>query len=267
MRIAQQLKRTRILLGLTQAEMIDNIMTISFYSRVEHEKHDITINDLIDILNDHHMSLYDFFSGITELRTEDQIIQDQLKLAFYEEKVDELKALKPKIRNYQLELERKLMLAILQENVDQLSPKLKQEMKYRIIKIGAWNSRSLWEFIILMSLYDYEEVKILMKIVDEKISALSLVDSRQMIALANLKLAFALRCLHENDRINAVRVLNEIDQLPFLAITFTPKILAQYYQAVIAHDQEKKQLIMNALKDFGYQFSLEGFYLCKLVTD
>ena len=63
MRIAQQLKRTRILLGLTQAEMIDNIMTISFYSRVEHEKHDITINDLIDILNDHHMSLYDFFSG------------------------------------------------------------------------------------------------------------------------------------------------------------------------------------------------------------
>lgn len=267
MRIAQQLKRTRILLGLTQAKMIDNIMTTSFYSRVEHEKHDITINDLLDILNDHHMSLYDFFSGITELRTEDQIIQDQLALAFYEEKVDELKALKPKICNYQLELERKLMLAILQENVDQLSPKLKQEMKHRIIKIGAWDSRSLWEFIILMPLYNYEEVKVLMKIVNEKISALSLVDSRQMIALANLKLAFALRCLHENDRINAVRVLNEIDQLPFLAITFTPKILAQYYQAVITHDQEKKQLIMNALKDFGYQFSLKGFHLCKLVTD
>ncbi|WP_173005101.1 helix-turn-helix domain-containing protein, partial [Lactobacillus helveticus] len=51
MTIGQQLKKTRLLFGLTQEEMSAGIVSKSFYSRVERDKNAITINKLIAMLN------------------------------------------------------------------------------------------------------------------------------------------------------------------------------------------------------------------------
>lgn len=59
--VGQQLRKTRMFLGITQEEMTKGIVTTSFYSRVEHDKVDININDLISILNKNNVSLRDFF--------------------------------------------------------------------------------------------------------------------------------------------------------------------------------------------------------------
>ncbi len=61
MTIGEQLKRERILLGITQRQMCAGIITESFYSRVENNKNEINIDDLIKILNKQHISFYDFF--------------------------------------------------------------------------------------------------------------------------------------------------------------------------------------------------------------
>lgn len=59
--VGQQLRKTRMFLGITQEEMTKGIVATSFYSRVERDKVDININDLILILNQNHVSLRDFF--------------------------------------------------------------------------------------------------------------------------------------------------------------------------------------------------------------
>lgn len=61
MDIGNRLKNTRVFLGLTQEQFSAGIVTESFYSRVENNKSKISMNDLLNILNYHHVSLYDFF--------------------------------------------------------------------------------------------------------------------------------------------------------------------------------------------------------------
>lgn len=60
MDIGNRLKNTRVFLGLTQEQFSAGIVTESFYSRVENNKSKISMNDLLNILNYHHVSLYDF---------------------------------------------------------------------------------------------------------------------------------------------------------------------------------------------------------------
>ena len=67
MTVGQQLRKTRMFLGITQEEMTKGIIATSFYSRVERDKADININDLILILNKNHVSLRDFLKSLTEI--------------------------------------------------------------------------------------------------------------------------------------------------------------------------------------------------------
>lgn len=78
MTIGQQLKKSRLLFGLTQEEMSAGIVSESFYSRVERDKNAITINKLIAMLNANNISLNDFFKtfdndGMPELKLQRQI--------------------------------------------------------------------------------------------------------------------------------------------------------------------------------------------------
>lgn len=258
MTVAEQLKKTRTMLGLTQAEMVDGIITTSFYSRVEHGKHDMTIDDLLAILNDHQVSLYDFFSGFIDLRTDEQVIQDQLFTAFYDQNIPQLKRMKLKVHSCQLELERELMLAILTGKIDDISPTSKREMQHKILKVGSWDRRGLWELLLSLSIFDYEEVKCLMAAVTEKMKQLDLADSRALLAVANLELSFVIRALREGDQTTALAAIKKINDLPVAPIIFSPKLLAQYCLAKIRNDQAKIRTITKVLKKMGYQFILEG---------
>lgn len=60
MTIGQQLKKFRLLLGLSQADMAAGIVTASFYSKVERDQSEIVIDKLVEILNAHNISLNEF---------------------------------------------------------------------------------------------------------------------------------------------------------------------------------------------------------------
>ena len=51
MKIGTQLKNTRLLLGLTQEQFSAGIVTESYYSRVESNKNNISMDSLLKILN------------------------------------------------------------------------------------------------------------------------------------------------------------------------------------------------------------------------
>ena len=56
MTIGEALLNLRKQLGLTQTEMAANVVSTSFYSKVERNIHDIGTNDLLQILNKHQIN-------------------------------------------------------------------------------------------------------------------------------------------------------------------------------------------------------------------
>ena len=64
MTIGEALLNLRKQLGLTQTEMAANVVSTSFYSKVERNIHDIGTNDLLQILNKHQINAtYNLKSG------------------------------------------------------------------------------------------------------------------------------------------------------------------------------------------------------------
>lgn len=77
--IGSQLKKTRILLGLTGEQMCKGVLTESAYSRVERGQSEIDIDKLIELLNNHQVSLADFFTPFDQRSLEEEVKSAFLK--------------------------------------------------------------------------------------------------------------------------------------------------------------------------------------------
>lgn len=66
MTIGEALLNLRKQLGLTQTEMAANVVSTSFYSKVERNIHDIGTNDLLQILNKHQINATYFFENLND---------------------------------------------------------------------------------------------------------------------------------------------------------------------------------------------------------
>ena len=133
MDIGNQLKNTRVLLGLTQEQFSAGIVTESFYSRVENNKSNISMNALLGILNYHHVSLRDFFAKEDIKHQKKQIMQ-----AFIDRDVKKLNQYfsSSELTGSKYQLEFKLMFAILNQKIDSLSKKTKEEAYHQLLRIG-----------------------------------------------------------------------------------------------------------------------------------
>ena len=68
MTIGEALKKERKDLGLTQTEMAGNILTKSYYSKVERGQHEIKAIDLIEILRLHDIDVSRFLAKLGQIR-------------------------------------------------------------------------------------------------------------------------------------------------------------------------------------------------------
>ncbi|WP_265488950.1 helix-turn-helix domain-containing protein [Lactobacillus sp. PV034] len=90
MKIGVRLKNIRKFLGLTQLQFSAGVVTESFYSRVENGRSNISMSKLIELLNYHHVSLYDFFEPAFKGNIEQQAV-----LAFLDRDVKRLEHYQP----------------------------------------------------------------------------------------------------------------------------------------------------------------------------
>ena len=133
MTIGEQLKKTRNMLELTQLQMSAGIITESFYSKVERDKSKIDIVDLVKILNYHKVSLYDFFETFEKENFSQKTIDFKIYSAFESRDMEELENIEKKVsHNSTAFLQIKLMIAILQNEIDELPQVLRQEMQHNI---------------------------------------------------------------------------------------------------------------------------------------
>lgn len=254
MTIGEQLKKTRNMLELTQLQMSAGIITGSFYSRVERGQSKINVIDLVKILNSHKVSLYDFFEPFEKDNFSKKTIDYKIYSAFDSKNIGELKNIQKKVSsNSNVFLQIQLMIAILQDRVDALPEDLHQDMQHKILQIGSWNKKSLWELSLTMNLYETNELSILLGSVFEKFAEIDFEDNEVLIPLANILINYLVSSYQQNYLSKCQEVLKYLDKLPANPQIALPKILGKYYQAKIADDNNKADAIQRLLVKSGYK--------------
>lgn len=209
--IGEQLHKTRMFLGITQEEMTKGIIATSFYSRVERDKVDININDLILILNENHVSLRDFFEKF----------DDNLDQGF----------------NFDLSINNQKVLEKIKEN-------------------NFDNDKSLAQFVLSMSDYDFSDLKLIIKkIMDLKVK------STDFNIINLILINYMNRSYRESEISEVEKIIVYLKHFDKYSGFFLAKIISQYYEALINGKIARAEQIRDLLLDYGYQNyaeSLEG---------
>lgn len=237
---------------LTQTEMSADAISESFYSKVERNLTDINAADMTTILNAHQVSFQDFFEGEKNLLPKKRALWKKLIVAFNRQDLKSLKKINyQSIEKYNLELVYKLVNAELTHQVNQLSPALKRKVKTDLLQIGNWNTESLWKLGIALPLYNIDELDFLIKSVFEYYRD-SKFKADELIAIANLMIGYLKEC-YKNGRLDLIKQVKvDLNKLPSSTWMMLPKILTNYYLALLEANLQKAIGIENVLKKCGY---------------
>ncbi|OXC45634.1 hypothetical protein AYP97_02205 [Lactobacillus crispatus] len=150
--IDKQLKKHRILMGMTQQQIVQGILDQSTYSRVEKGKTGMGMYRLLKMLKVNQISLYDFFQIYDQNN-----YQNRLRYLFYNRDIDGLLRLKDKAENSEISDEIDLAIAALKRKLtkNQLATKLID----KLLHLTKWNEEKIFLFALLMPLLDWEDVK------------------------------------------------------------------------------------------------------------
>lgn len=254
MNIGNQLKNFRILLDLTQEQFSAGVVTESFYSRVESNKNNISMKDLLAVLNYHHISLYDFFASVDVTNSKRKIME-----AFLDRNIDKLKEYKNLASSTKYQLEFKLMFATLNYMTDQLSVGIKQEAKRQLLQIGKLTEDSLFNVNLLIPILDFQLLKPLMDYL-LKVSEERKFDNFKVRLLYHVFLAFLWRCYQEKDVAEMKKVLQFLQDMSGTSMLFLERKLADCYRYLANEDYAQLRNTVKALKLCGYGRFVTNFY-------
>lgn len=236
--------------------MCQGVVTSSFYSRVESDINRINIDSLLKILNNHNLSVYDFFADFDQKRSNQDRIRSQILTAFDCYDINQLKEFEKTVNDDHLKLEVQLMLISLAENQNQITDNLKNEIHYNVIKIGDWNYKTLWTLLLTMPLYDFKELSILIASVIENFSRIDFRDKQNLEVLAHILIDYVQRSYQEKQKEAVETMIEFIMDLPAEPSTALAKVLAQLCLAKLNHNGKKVNIIATFLEQSGY-----GMYL------
>ena len=246
MTIGEALKSLRLHAGLTQKEMAANIVTASFYSKIERNVHAIDANTLIRILNTHHFDVTNFFAQISNQQSTEPFFDIAGEITYAQnnkdlQKLDEIKhkieivgGVKPPLwLKYRLEL---AYAWVLQSN-KQVSPTMKNKIKGLIVDEN-WDRTSyhfLSQAIIFMDIDDAKEL------VDSAYAGYRkhpAIDTFTLQFVALIAINYLNCCYHHHvDKsyaLNSFKFLHDLPAEPAIGLN---KLLGLLYEALF--DQER----------------------------
>ena len=164
MTIGNLLKKYRLNKEKTQREWIGNIVSPSYYSKVEKEIHRISAEDLISLLNYNSVSLIDFFSELNNSKqkgyNQEQELMDVICDAYYRNAKNELVKLKEIVNESDLPNKEDDLLYldayIANVNNEDLNDKEKQALKDKIFSRPNFDKSTLVLYCNFMMFYDVE---------------------------------------------------------------------------------------------------------------
>lgn len=161
MKIGEILKKYRLNLGLTLSEMSADIVSTSYYSKVEKGQHRISAEDLFDILSVHSISLGTFINELTEEGDKPSIIQQKILSFYYDRDAEAIRSTLKKLDDKDSEDEQMtiaLATSCLYDLDDTftISDNSIDMIKEKIFTLPNWNYFKLSLYTNFISFYDIE---------------------------------------------------------------------------------------------------------------
>ncbi len=264
MTIGEALKEERQSLGLTQKEMIGNIISLAEYSKIENNLHSIDAETLFKILSLHQINISDFYSKIKinyfpqQNRYQDiTYLATELERAFYKSDIPTVQKIQDQfsiMKNVPLELKlrAKLIMAVLKEDHDSIDSKTKKLIFRNIFNQDDWvkNTNSLRLFGNSMFLWDYKDISIMIGRIFKEYKNIRNFpnDVQERIGQICSNFLFNGVKYPSTDKTReAISLLASLDDVPHLILY---KILGYYFKAYyegnIKETERVKELLLNS---------------------
>ena len=245
MTIGNLLKKYRLNKEKTQREWIGNIVSPSYYSKVEKEIHRISAEDLISLLNYNSVSLIDFFSELNNSKqkgyNQEQELMDVICDAYYRNAKNELVKLKEIVNESDLPNKEDDLLYldayIADINNEDLNDREKQALKDKIFSRPNFDKSTLVLYCNFMMFYDLESNVIISREIIKQFQGSNDVKILEMIlsVIGNL----LIQCIEEKEYDETkflVRAANQISTKPELffyknAIVLLENMIMYHYDA------------------------------------
>lgn len=256
MLIGEALKETRKSLNLSQTEMAGNILTKSYYSKIERGIHEINANDLLEILALHQINLNDFFSKVSnqEKEIDKEKWVSKLRQSFYHHDEREIGRLKKELESVKADQYTiKILSAIIElleigidGNLDDLSQDRRTYIKSIIFETEDWNEDNLRLFSLCLSIWNVEERESIIESILQKyrkIENYPQIYQDLVSAILVNYLSYSIRSSTENLKL-VDEIIKLLNRLPTVPNNCWGKIMASFYGAYFKDEQKKMESIL-----------------------
>ncbi|MEK3546170.1 helix-turn-helix transcriptional regulator [Lactobacillus crispatus] len=264
MTIGEALKKERLSLGLTQAQMAGDVLTKSYYSKIERNIHEINAIDLINILNAHDINAADFLNNIGKVENNREFrirkYNYMLHVAYYQKDLKVLHLLHQMLGKEKqideiidLEAQIELLRASIKKDYSLIPTSERKRLKNMILSTKNWNENNLRLFSIAMQLFEIEEVNIIVLSVFSKYQSINeLSDNFQKIisAIAVNFLEYSHYCEVKQNKYTkaAIGILDSLTEEPKNCFA---RIMKSYYQKIFDDDIGAAEEILKFLSETG----------------
>lgn len=252
MTTGELLKDYRISQRKTQKQWAGDVISASFYAKVEKNLSRISADDLIELLHFNQIPLIDFFS---KLRPKDKLIHQQeleidrlINEAYYQNSKKELQQIRDVVAESKLPNKSDELLlidayiAVISKEPTKLDKKVIDEMKEKVFNISHFDEEGLISYCNFMSFYDFNSNLLLSKkIIKQFIGSSSPKIQEKILAIIINMLIFCIRNKHFEEADVFVNYADQIKTTP--DVFFYKMLVPAFYNIVKYHNAHNKKYL------------------------
>ncbi len=266
MTIGEALKNIRLHAGLTQKQMAADIVSESFYSRVERDVHAINADTLMKILSAHHFDVTGFFALINNQSASDPFFDLVNEIVYAQNRKDlrKLNQIKGKIEKSNKEIPERIKLRLAMSEAwirhsNENVPLVMQKKIKSLIFNGNWGRVGYHFLSQAVILFDIEDAYQLTNLAFENYHQHPAKDTFTLQFISLVAINYLNCCWHQKaDKKYTVKALSFLQNaLPPDPAIGLEKILRIYYQALFDHDQKKIKNMILILQESGYGSTIQ----------
>ena len=266
MTIGALLRQYRLEAGKTQRAWIGDVISPSFYSKVEKDLTRISAADLIELLRQNHVEIAAFFKQLDyQAESEDNLkkkINAQMTDAYYNFDIKRLKEIKQAIAGSGLASKNELMLsvnsilAIIDGNKEKLSAAEIQQLKNKFFNEENFDWKTIKIFLNCMVFYDFASDMIITNKIFQQFKD-SANDDIQFIVLGILINMISM-CLEKNKYKEAKQLVEKSHEIHTRPLTCFSKMTLLFLENMINYHFDPQQLYLDNSARQIEEFSLIG---------
>lgn len=271
MTIGELLKEKRLLAGKTQKEWATNIISPSYYAKVEKNQHRIAAEDLLGLLKQNDISTTDFFKELVnnqdELKAKINSLTQISIDAVYHSDLSKLNEVIQTIEKMDLSNKRKQELILVHKGFietvksdlsDNYQPdqKIIQQLKDKIFSIPNFNMFKLELYTNFMQFYDYETNIMITNQLIHKIKQFN--SDKELLAITGILFNLISQLIEEHHYQEALPFVAANDQLPILPDLYLPKTGIALLKYLINYHFYKKQTDLDKAEMIVKTYQITG---------